>query len=136
MDGNGRWAQARGLPVLAGHREGAKALKRTVILAVADRGWMSGVHATLPAAWAGKAEQYWPDIDGLDYRDAVTDFTLPRGTFFDGATIHLITIATLIKLHHAYRKGRAASSSSPGSARRSRSAMRRSPSPALAAAAS
>lgn len=30
MDGNARWAQARGLPVLAGHREGAKALKRTV----------------------------------------------------------------------------------------------------------
>jgi uncharacterized protein YcbX len=88
------------------HQILSKALKRTVILAVADRGWMSGVHATLPAAWAGKAEQYWPDIDGLDYRDAVTDFTLPRGTFFDGATIHLITIATLIKLHHAYPKGR------------------------------
>jgi hypothetical protein len=45
-------------------------------------------------------------MDGLDYRDAVTDFTLPRGTFFDGATIHLITIATLIKLHNAYPKGR------------------------------
>jgi undecaprenyl diphosphate synthase len=30
MDGNARWAQARGLPVLAGHREGAKALKQTV----------------------------------------------------------------------------------------------------------
>jgi undecaprenyl diphosphate synthase len=34
MDGNARWAQARGLPVLAGHREGAKALKRTVRHAV------------------------------------------------------------------------------------------------------
>ena len=34
MDGNARWAQARGLPVLAGHREGAKALKRTVRNAV------------------------------------------------------------------------------------------------------
>ncbi|HEX4718045.1 MAG TPA: polyprenyl diphosphate synthase [Thermoleophilaceae bacterium] len=30
MDGNARWAQAHGLPVLAGHREGAKALKQTV----------------------------------------------------------------------------------------------------------
>jgi undecaprenyl diphosphate synthase len=30
MDGNARWAQARGLPVLAGHREGAKTLKQTV----------------------------------------------------------------------------------------------------------
>jgi undecaprenyl diphosphate synthase len=34
MDGNARWAQARGLPVLAGHRQGAKALKRTVRHAV------------------------------------------------------------------------------------------------------
>jgi len=30
MDGNGRWAIARGLPRLAGHREGAEALRRTV----------------------------------------------------------------------------------------------------------
>ena len=34
MDGNARWAQARELPVLAGHREGAQALKRTVRHAV------------------------------------------------------------------------------------------------------
>ena len=30
MDGNGRWAQARGLPRALGHREGVQALKRTV----------------------------------------------------------------------------------------------------------
>ena len=30
MDGNGRWAQARGLPRAMGHREGVKALKRTI----------------------------------------------------------------------------------------------------------
>jgi undecaprenyl diphosphate synthase len=30
MDGNGRWALARGLPRLAGHRAGASALRRTV----------------------------------------------------------------------------------------------------------
>jgi undecaprenyl diphosphate synthase len=30
MDGNGRWAGQRGLNVLEGHREGARALKRTV----------------------------------------------------------------------------------------------------------
>jgi undecaprenyl diphosphate synthase len=34
MDGNARWAEARGLPVLAGHREGAQALKQTVRHAV------------------------------------------------------------------------------------------------------
>ena len=30
MDGNGRWAQERRLPRLAGHREGANAVKRTI----------------------------------------------------------------------------------------------------------
>jgi undecaprenyl diphosphate synthase len=31
MDGNGRWAQARGMPRIAGHRRGADALRRTLI---------------------------------------------------------------------------------------------------------
>jgi undecaprenyl diphosphate synthase len=30
MDGNGRWAEARGLPRAIGHREGVQALKRTI----------------------------------------------------------------------------------------------------------
>ena len=30
MDGNGRWATARGLPRLAGHRAGAEAVRRTL----------------------------------------------------------------------------------------------------------
>lgn len=30
MDGNARWAESRGLPVLVGHRQGAKTLKQTV----------------------------------------------------------------------------------------------------------
>ncbi|RZJ87371.1 MAG: di-trans,poly-cis-decaprenylcistransferase [Brevundimonas sp.] len=30
MDGNGRWAEARGLPRAMGHREGVQALKRTI----------------------------------------------------------------------------------------------------------
>jgi undecaprenyl diphosphate synthase len=33
MDGNGRWAQRRGLPRLAGHRAGAQALERVVRIA-------------------------------------------------------------------------------------------------------
>jgi uncharacterized protein len=88
------------------HQILSTSLKRTVILAMADGGWMSGVHATLPSTWSGKAEQYWPDVDGLDHRNAVTDFTLPRGTFFDGAIVHVITTATLEKLHDAYPQGR------------------------------
>src|SRR5260221_10697182 len=34
MAGNARWAESRGLPVLAGHRQGAKTLKETVKTAV------------------------------------------------------------------------------------------------------
>ena len=30
MDGNGRWAKARGLPRIAGHRRGAEAARRAV----------------------------------------------------------------------------------------------------------
>jgi undecaprenyl diphosphate synthase len=30
MDGNARWASGRGLPLLEGHREGARTLKRTI----------------------------------------------------------------------------------------------------------
>jgi undecaprenyl diphosphate synthase len=33
MDGNGRWAKARGLPRIAGHRSGAEAVRRTVTAA-------------------------------------------------------------------------------------------------------
>ena len=35
MDGNGRWAQARGLPRTAGHKAGAEAVRRTIKAAVA-----------------------------------------------------------------------------------------------------
>jgi undecaprenyl diphosphate synthase len=34
LDGNGRWAEARTLPVEAGHREGTRALRRTVEAAI------------------------------------------------------------------------------------------------------
>src|ERR687886_1926491 len=34
MDGNGRWARRRGLPVAAGHRAGTRALRRAVEAAI------------------------------------------------------------------------------------------------------
>ncbi len=34
MDGNGRWAQARGLPRIAGHRRGATAVRRAIAAAL------------------------------------------------------------------------------------------------------
>ena len=34
MDGNGRWARRRALPIAAGHRAGTRALRRTVEAAI------------------------------------------------------------------------------------------------------
>jgi undecaprenyl diphosphate synthase len=57
MDGNGRWAAARGLPVAEGHREGARALRRTVEAAV-DLGIESlAVYAFSTENWARPAEE-------------------------------------------------------------------------------
>lgn len=51
-------------------------------------------------------EEYWPDIDGLAHRDAVTDEAMSSGTFFDLATVHLLTTATLDRLRVLYPQGR------------------------------
>ena len=57
MDGNGRWAESRGLPVGAGHREGARALRRTVEAAI-DFGVKSlAVYAFSTENWARPAEE-------------------------------------------------------------------------------
>src|SRR5574338_1383966 len=77
----------------------SKALGKNVILAVTEGGRISGVQSPMPAGWTARAEEYWPDIGGRDHRDTVTDFKLPVGTFFDGAIVHLITTATLDRLH-------------------------------------
>lgn len=84
----------------------SKLLNRAVTLASAEQGRVTGVHSSVPASWTGKAEEYWPDMDGLDHRDTVTDFALPTGTFFDGATVHLLTTTTLTRLRDAYPQGR------------------------------
>ncbi len=58
------------------------------------------------ATRTANAEEYWPDMEGLDFRDTVTDFTLPAGTFFDCAVVHLMTTATLDRLIELYPRGR------------------------------
>ena len=52
------------------------------------------------------AEEYWPDMEGLDYRDTVTEWELPPGTFFDLAVVHLLTSATIDRLRALYPEGR------------------------------
>src|SRR5207249_1859508 len=55
---------------------------------------------------AATAEEYWPDIDGLEHRDTVTEWELPAGTFFDLAVVHLLTTATIERLRALYPEGR------------------------------
>jgi undecaprenyl diphosphate synthase len=57
MDGNGRWADARGLPVAEGHREGTRALRRTVEAAI-DLGVRSlAVYAFSTENWTRPADE-------------------------------------------------------------------------------
>jgi hypothetical protein len=53
-----------------------------------------------------QAEEYWPDMEGLDHRDTVTEWELPVGTFFDLAVVHLLTTATIDHLRALYPEGR------------------------------
>jgi uncharacterized protein len=84
----------------------SRVLKREVILDATERGQREVIESTFPNPWTPKAEEYWPDMDGLDYRDTVTDFDLPESTFFDAATVHLLTTATLDRLRELYPEGR------------------------------
>jgi uncharacterized protein YcbX len=58
------------------------------------------------ASSGAQAEEYWPDLEGLDYRDTVTEWELPAGTFFDLAVVHLLTTATIERLRSLYPGGR------------------------------
>ena len=66
MDGNGRWAAARGLPVAEGHREGARALRRTVEAAI-DLGIESlAVYAFSTENWARPAGEVESIMELMD----------------------------------------------------------------------
>jgi len=75
----------------------SEALGRKVVFAEAeDSGESSGT----------QAEEYWPDIEGLDHRNTVTEWELPAGTFFDLAVVHVLTTATIDRLRVLYPQGR------------------------------
>ena len=65
-----------------------------------------GVSLRGAAPAAPVLEEYWPDMEGLAHRDAVTDEGMPAGTFFDLATVHLLTTATIDRLRELYPQGR------------------------------
>lgn len=66
MDGNGRWAAARGLPVAEGHREGARALRRTVEASI-DLGITSlAVYAFSTENWARPPDEVESILELMD----------------------------------------------------------------------
>jgi uncharacterized protein YcbX len=88
------------------HQILSTALKRPVTLEAAERVHRAGARSSVPETRAAMAEEYWPDMEGLEYRDTVTDFGLPQGTFFDAALVHVLTTATLNRLRALYPPGR------------------------------
>ena len=64
MDGNGRWAASRHLPRLAGHREGARAVRRTIEAAIDQGiGWLT-LYAFSSENWR-RPEAEVTDLTGL-----------------------------------------------------------------------
>jgi uncharacterized protein YcbX len=61
--------------------------------------------STAPPA-SPSLEEYWPDLDGLDHRDTVTDEAIRPGSFFDGAPVHVLTTATIRRLAELCPDGR------------------------------
>ena len=51
-------------------------------------------------------EEYWPDMVELPKRDVITDEAMPANTFFDCATVHVLTTATLNQLRKLHPEGR------------------------------
>jgi undecaprenyl diphosphate synthase len=64
MDGNGRWAEKRGLPRVAGHRAGAEALRRTLKAAVRHGVEFVTVYAFSSENWRRSDEEI-ADLTGL-----------------------------------------------------------------------
>jgi undecaprenyl diphosphate synthase len=66
MDGNGRWAATRGLPVAEGHREGARALRRTVEAAVELGIESLAVYAFSTENWARPTDEVESIMELMD----------------------------------------------------------------------
>ncbi|HQT64427.1 MAG: di-trans,poly-cis-decaprenylcistransferase [Acidocella sp. 20-57-95] len=64
MDGNGRWAAARGMPRAVGHREGTKAVRRTIEAAIEQNVEYLTLFAFSSENWARPQEEV-TDLTGL-----------------------------------------------------------------------
>jgi hypothetical protein len=88
------------------HQILSKLLEREVTLGAIVPEGHKFIESAFSGSGTGKAETYWPDMEGLEHRDTVTDFDLAEGTFFDSASVHLVTTATLDRLRMLYPQGR------------------------------
>src|SRR3954462_3574016 len=107
MDGNARWATERGLPVLAGHRQGARVLKQTVrnagqldikeltVYAFSTENWTRPRDEVkgLMAMFAELIQSETPELDEegvrmmfIGRRDEVSDQVREKMAWSEGAT--------------------------------------------------
>ncbi len=81
------------------------ALNRAVrLVSTVQRG--TSVRSELLPSTTAQSEEYWPDIEGRDKRNTLTNFPLFPGTFFDSAVVHLLTTSTLNQLKDMYPEDR------------------------------
>src|SRR4051812_37687713 len=73
----------------------SSALGRDVVVAQAEGDGIS----------SARAEEYWPDMEGLEHTDTVTEWEMPAGTVFDLAVVHLLTTAKIDRLRALYHEG-------------------------------
>jgi len=64
------------------------------------------VRFSVAAPQAPSLEEYWPDMEGLNHREIVTEEAMPPDTFFDCAAIHVLTTGTIDRLRELYPQGR------------------------------
>ena len=124
MDGNGRWAARRGLPVEAGHREGTRALRRTVeaaidlgvgtlvVYAFSTENWSRPADevASLMEIFGDTIERELPDLAAqgvrtrfLGRRDRVPRDILGQMEELERTTEHLDTLALWIAFDYGGR---------------------------------
>jgi undecaprenyl diphosphate synthase len=98
MDGNGRWASARGLPRLAGHRRGADAV-RNIVTHCRETGLQ---HLTLYAFSMENWSRPRHEVDGL--MRLLVRFLTERGRELAENGIQLRAIGDLARLPHRARR--------------------------------
>ena len=124
MDGNGRWAESRGLPVEAGHREGTRALRRTVeaaielgisalvVYAFSTENWARSDHevADLMEILSETIDRELPDLAEqgvrtrfLGRRDRVEPWLEAKMAALESRTAHLDTLQLWIAFDYGGR---------------------------------